>query len=291
MSSFSYQKAFSRNIGWLTPEEQETLRGKRVAIAGVGGVGGAHCLTLARLGIGAFNISDLDVFEVANFNRQVGAMMSTVGREKVEVIAERALDINPELNVRTFPKGVSADNVDDFLKDVDIYVDGLDFFAVEARRLVFAKSTEKKIPAVTAAPLGMGSAVVNFLPGKMTFEEYFRLEGQSQDEQLVRFLLGLSPAMLQRGYLVYPQAVDFVAQKGPSTSMACEICAGLAATQALKILLKRGRVYYAPWGLQFDAYRNKLTKTWRPAGNQNPLQRLGLIIARRQLKHFRSAAQ
>ena len=48
---FRYEQAFARNIGWLTPEEQQQLRNKRVAIAGIGGVGGVHLLTLTRLGI------------------------------------------------------------------------------------------------------------------------------------------------------------------------------------------------------------------------------------------------
>jgi len=52
---------------------------------------------------------------------------------------------------------------------------------------------------------------------------------------------------------------------------------------ALKILLGRGKVLFAPWGLHFDAYRNKLVRTWRPGGNRNPLQRLALHIARKQL--------
>ncbi|MFC1684967.1 ThiF family adenylyltransferase, partial [Pseudomonadota bacterium] len=56
MQKFDYNDAFSRNIGWLRPEEQEVLRSKRVAIAGLGGVGGSHLLTLTRLGIGGFHI-------------------------------------------------------------------------------------------------------------------------------------------------------------------------------------------------------------------------------------------
>lgn len=281
--SFDYAAAFSRNLGWLTEAEQAALRSKRIAIAGLGGVGGSHLLTLTRLGIGRFNISDLDVFELANFNRQAGASLSHVGRPKVDVLAEMALDINPELELQRFPEGVNAENVGRFLDGVDIYLDGLDFFAVETRRLVFAACAERAIPAVTAAPLGMGVALLNFLPGKMTFEEYFRLEGQPENEQLLRFLLGLSPAMLQMPYLVDGTRVDLEAHKGPSTPMACELCAGLAAAHVLKILLGRGKVPAAPRGLHFDAYRNRLAPTWRPGGNRNPMQRLGLAIARKRL--------
>ncbi len=282
MQSFDYFQAFSRNRGWITAAEQRALRGKKIAIAGLGGVGGSHLLTLARLGVGRFHISDFDTFELANFNRQAGASVSHLGRPKVEVLREMALDINPELEIRTFPAGVTRNNLSDFFTGVDLYIDSLDFFAFEARKRVFAHCAEEGIPAVTAAPLGMGVALLNFLPGGMTFEEYFRLEGRSEDEQVLRFLLGLSPRMLQGGYLVEPGAVDLARHKVPSTPMACELCAGLAATEALKILLDRGPLRAAPWGLQFDAYRNKLVKTWRPGGNRNPLQRLALRMARKR---------
>ena len=281
--SFSYREAFSRNIGWVTESEQALLSKKCVAIAGMGGVGGGHLLTLARLGVGRFKISDFDRFELANFNRQAGATVSSLERSKVDVLAEMALDINPELALTKFPEGISQDNLDRFLEGVDLYVDSLDFFALDARKAIFAACAEKGIPAITAAPLGMGVAFLAFLPGKMTFEEYFRLEGHSENEQLVRFLMGLSPAMLQVPYLVDDSRVDFDKQKGPSTVMACELCAGMAATQALKILLKRGRVITAPRGVHFDAFRNRLKTTWRPWGNNNPLQRIGLVIARKKV--------
>lgn len=286
MTVFDYQQAFSRNIGWVTQQEQETLRRKKIAIAGLGGVGGSHLLTLTRLGIGAFHIADFDKFELPNFNRQAGATVSHLDRPKTDVLAEMALDINPELQINKFPHGVTMDNLSEFFTGVDVYVDALDFFAFDARERVFAYCAEHGIPAITAAPLGMGTALLNFLPGQMTFEEYFRLQGKSETDKILHFLLGLSPAMLQRGYLVDQGAVDLLNHKGPSTPMACELCAGVAATQALKILLKRGKVLAAPWGLHFDAYTNKMVKTWRPGGNRHPIQCLGLFMAKRQFLHL-----
>ena len=208
MPSFDYSTAFSRNIGWLTQAEQSRLRNARIAIAGMGGVGGIHLVTLARLGIGKFNIADFDTFDQANFNRQAGAGMRTLGLEKVKVMAEQARDINPELDIRIFPEGVNNQNLDDFLSGVDLYVDGLDFFVFEARQAMYKACERHQIPAVIAAPLGIGAAVVNILPGQMTFEEYFCLEGVTEEEKALRFLLGLSPAMLQRGYLVDRSTVD-----------------------------------------------------------------------------------
>ena len=278
---FEYDKAFSRNLGWVTEGEQAALRGKRIAIAGLGGVGGAHALTLVRLGIGRFTIADFDRFDLANFNRQAGASIETIGRLKTEVLAEQMRAINPQLELRRFDGGVTAENIDSFLQAVDCYVDGLDFFAFAAREMTFAACARLGVPAVTAAPIGMGAAVLNFLPGRMTFEQYFRVAGRADAEKAARFLVGLTPAMLHRGYLVDRSRVDLAAHRGPSTTMACQMCAGFAGTEVLKILLGRGPVLAAPWGLHFDAYTNRMKKTWRPGGNANPVQRLLIAVARR----------
>lgn len=283
MQTFDYEEAFSRNIGWLTRQEQEALRHKRVAIAGLGGVGGVHLLTLCRLGVGRFHLADFDAFDLANFNRQAGATVSSIGQSKLDVMIRQARDINPELDLTGFADGVTEGNLDAFLDGVALFVDGLDFFAFEMRQKVFAACAKKGIPAVTAAPLGMGAAVLNFLPGGMSFDEYFRLDDGPEAEKPVRFLMGLAPAHLQMGYLADPSAVDFASRKGPSTIMACQLCAGVAATEALKILLGRGPVRAAPRGYHFDAYRNKLALTWRPGGNRNPLQRALIALARRKL--------
>ena len=283
MGDFDYETAFDRNIGWVTREELALLRGKRIAIAGLGGVGGSHLLTLTRLGIGAFNLAELDTFELANFNRQAGATLRSVGLPKLDVLAELALDVNPELQLRRFPQGLTAENVPEFLAGADVYLDALDFFAIDIRRRVFSAALAKGIPVVTAAPLGMGVALLTFLPGHMTPDEYFGWADVPEHEQLLRFLLGLSPAMLQVGYLADPSAVDLARHRGPSTPMACDLCAGVAATHVLKLLLGRGELVAAPRGLHFDAYRNRMVQTWRPWGNRNPIQRVALAIARRRL--------
>ncbi len=283
-AGFDYALGFSRNIGWLTHEEQRRLRGARAAIAGLGAVGGAHLVTLARLGIANFCIADFDRFEIHNFNRQAGATMKTLGRPKVEVMAEMAAAINPEADIRCFADGVTPANLDAFLDGVDVYVDSIDFFAVEARRMVFAACRARGIPALTAAPLGMGVSMLYFDPEGMSFEDYFRLEGHGVQEQYARFIAGLSPAMLQRGYLVAPEAVNFAERRGPSTMMAVDLCAGVMGTEVLKLVLGRGTTRAAPWAMQFDAYRQRLGFTWRPFGNANPLQQLLLLFIRPQLR-------
>jgi molybdopterin/thiamine biosynthesis adenylyltransferase len=285
MQPFKYGEAFSRNLGWVTEFEQNKLRNARVAIAGLGGVGGSHLLALTRLGIAAFNIADFDSFDLANFNRQAGATVSTLGKTKVQVMLEQARDINPEVDIRVFPDGVSKQNLGDFLAGVDVYVDGLDFFVFDIRRAMFGACYAAGIPAITVAPLGMGAALLNFMPGAMSFEDYFRFdECEDETDFALHFMIGLSPSMLQMGYLVDRSHVDFANHKGPSTIIAVQLCAGIAAAEALKILVHRGKVYAAPWGVHFDGYKNRLKRTWRPGGNSNPLQRIAIAIARKQLE-------
>jgi len=283
MQGFSRAAAFDRTIGWLSEHELAALAGKRIAIAGLGGVGGAHLLTLVRLGVGGFSLAEMDVFEPANCNRQHGSAVSTIGRSKLDVLAGMARDINPDLDLRLFPDGVSAATVDAFLDGADLYVDALDIFAFPARRAVFAACARRGVPAITAAPLGMGAALLCFRPGGMDFESYFRLAGCDPEEQILRLLIGLAPAALHRSYLVDRTRVNLRERRGPSTPMAIELCASLAATTAAKILLGRGPLRWAPCGLQVDGYTGRLARTWMPFGNRNPIQRLRLMFARRLL--------
>jgi molybdopterin/thiamine biosynthesis adenylyltransferase len=278
--NFNYDKAFSRNIGWFTEQEQATLKTKKVAIAGCGGVGGIHSLTMARLGIGKFHLADFDDFGVENFNRQVGAMMSTVGQPKMDVMNKTLIDINPEMHISSFPQGVNESNAEEFLEGVDLYIDSLDFFAIEARRLVFALCAQKGIPAITAAPLGMGTAFLCFMPGKMTFEEFFGMQDKSQTEQYLRFYLGLAPASLQSQYLVDPSRLNLAEKRGPSTIIGCTMSAGVAGSYAIKILLNRGELVCAPQGMHWDPYMNKMEMTHIPDGHSNPEFQKNLAAAK-----------
>lgn len=96
---FDYERFSTRNIGFVTPAEQERLRASRVFVCGVGGMGGAAFMALVRAGIGHFVVADIDVFEVSNLNRQVFANAATIGRPKAEAAAEAARAINPTVQI------------------------------------------------------------------------------------------------------------------------------------------------------------------------------------------------
>ena len=102
----------------------------------------------------------------------------------------------------------------------------------------------------------------------MTFDQYFQMEGRPPEEQFLRFLIGMVPKGLHRRYLVDPARINLAARKGPSTSAAVQLCAGVTAAAALKLLLNRPGVKAAPWHHHFDAMLDRMAVTWLPFGRR-----------------------
>ncbi len=286
MASFDFNQAFCRNLGLVSHFEQQVLRNKTIAIAGLGGVGGAHLLTLTRMGIGRFHIADFDRFGIENFNRQEGACLSSLGQEKTEVMKNRALDINSALEIKVFPEGVNEANIGEFLEGVDLYIDGIDVFAPEARMMLFEHAYKKGIPAITAGPVGLGTVYQISMPGKMSFAEFYGLEGLKDEDKVLKFLCGVCPRPLSFSYFQDFSRLDFRQQRVSSSASGCQLSAGVAGIETLKILLKRGRVYALPHYHQFDAYLNKHIKGWMPWGHKNPLMKLRYALAKYAFGRF-----
>jgi len=118
---------FSRTAALLGQENIDKLKNRRVAVFGIGGVGGHACEALCRCGVGMIDIFDGDVVDVSNINRQLIATQKTVGRDKVDVMRERLLEINPDAVVcahKIFYLPETADNVD--LSVYDYVIDAVD---------------------------------------------------------------------------------------------------------------------------------------------------------------------
>ncbi len=273
MEGWNYRAAFSRNLGLVTPAEQERLRQACVAIAGMGGVGGVHLVTLARLGVGAFHLADLDRYEVANFNRQYGATLGTIAQPKVDVMADIVRQINPDVKVTCFAMGLTQENSRDFVKGTNLVLDGIDFFAVEARRVLFQAARAEGLYALTAGPLGFGSTLHIVSPTGMSFDDYFDLhDGMSRLDQLVAFAVGLAPRGLHLQYLDLTR-VDLQAEVGPSSSIACQLASALVATESVRILLGRTLPRVVPHYVQFDPYRHRYVHGSLRRGNRQLRQR------------------
>lgn len=274
--SFSYEDAFSRNQGLITPEEQERIRHFTVAIPGMGGVGGAHLISCVRQGFEKFKIADFDTYELKNFNRQYGARLDTIGRSKVEVMREAALGINPQCSFETYTE-ITKENIDAFLHGVDLVIDSLDAFQIEARRLLFMEAHARKIPVITAGPIGFGTAFLIFMPGGPSFDRYFDIHDRmTTDAKLVAFFVGLVPSLLQRSYM---RGTSIKERKGPSSIGSINLCAGVAGIYALKILLKKGKVRAVPYYHQYDVMQERYVCRKLRWGNRGLFQRLKIHLA------------
>ena len=144
---------FSRMQALFGEENMEKLKNSHVAVFGVGGVGGYAAEALARSGVGTIEIIDNDVVSLTNINRQIIALSSTVGKNKVDVMKERLLDINPDCHViarKVFFLPETA-NEFDFSK-YDYVVDAVD--TVTAKLSIILEATRYHIPVISSMGTG-----------------------------------------------------------------------------------------------------------------------------------------
>ncbi|MBE6537899.1 MAG: tRNA threonylcarbamoyladenosine dehydratase [Ruminococcaceae bacterium] len=147
------KEELSRLAMVLGENNTEKLKNSHVAVFGVGGVGGHICEALARCGVGHIDIFDNDVVSLSNINRQIIALHSTVGRKKVDVMAERLLDINPELDIKTHDVFYSAENADSFpLTSYDYIADAID--SVPSKLELIKRAKESGVEIISSMGTG-----------------------------------------------------------------------------------------------------------------------------------------
>ena len=155
----------------LGAQAMERLRMARVAVFGVGGVGGYVCEALARAGIGAIDLFDSDTVSLSNINRQIIALHSTVGRPKVEVMRERILDINPTCRVTAHEVFYLPENADQYPLRVYSYVaDAVD--TVSAKIELAVRAEREGVPLI--ASMGTGNKLD---PTRFAVTDLFKTAG------------------------------------------------------------------------------------------------------------------
>ena len=144
---------FSRTGLLLGKEAMDKLANSRVAVFGIGGVGGYVCEALVRTGVGAFDLIDDDKVCLTNLNRQIIATRKTVGQYKTDVMKERMLEINPKVDVRVHKCFFLPENADEFpFEEYDYIVDAVD--TVTAKISLVMKAQEMNIPIISSMGAG-----------------------------------------------------------------------------------------------------------------------------------------
>lgn len=147
---------YQRTEKLIGKKNTDRLRNFRIAIFGIGGVGGFAVEALARAGIGSLDIIDKDVVDITNLNRQIIALHSTVGRDKTEVMKERILDINPECRVTAIKEFFLPETADRFdFEQYDYVIDAVD--NVTAKLEIISICIFKNIPVISS--MGTGNKI------------------------------------------------------------------------------------------------------------------------------------
>lgn len=147
------ENQFERTALLLGKASVERLARKRVAVFGVGGVGGFVCEGLVRAGIGAIDIVDKDTVALSNLNRQLIALHSTVGKNKVDVLEERLKDINKNLIIKKYKCFFLPETSDTFdFREYDYVVDAID--TVTGKIELILKAKEAGVPIISAMGAG-----------------------------------------------------------------------------------------------------------------------------------------
>ena len=148
---------FSRTEIIIGQEKQNLLKSKTVAVFGIGGVGGYIVESLSRAGIENLILVDNDTISISNINRQIIALHSTIGKYKVDVMKDRLLDINPNINVITYKTFIENNNSKEILSahKIDYIVDAIDTVSSKLELIKFAN--ELNIPIISS--MGTGNKI------------------------------------------------------------------------------------------------------------------------------------
>ncbi len=144
---------FSRTLMLIGQENIFKLKKSKVAVFGIGGVGSYVVEGLVRVGVGNIVLIDDDIISKSNINRQIHALYSSIGRPKVEIMKERVLDINPEINLDAYQKLYNSNNAKELLLDDYTYVvDAIDM--VSSKIDLIQRCKEKKIEIISCMGTG-----------------------------------------------------------------------------------------------------------------------------------------
>lgn len=186
---------YSRQIvlPYIGHEGQLRLRGARVCVAGVGGLGSAAATQLAALGVGHLRLVDYDVVELSNLHRQHLYDVNAIGYPKVEVAASRLHDLNPNVDIEPLPLAINAHNAEEMVREMDVVVDGLD--SMSPRYAINRACLNLAVPYVFGAAVSMYGNVSTLLPQKTACLECF--QGSVDDGAMPSCsVLGVHPSIV-----------------------------------------------------------------------------------------------
>jgi molybdopterin/thiamine biosynthesis adenylyltransferase len=215
----SYFERTQRNHFWLGGTDgQNRLKDLRVGIAGLGGMGSNLAEIMVRLGVGHIKIADPDTIDYSNINRQVIANRRTVGMKKAEASAAELRTIAEDFELVVYDDGITKENAEEFAGDLDIIIDEIDVFPLQAHVWLHQAARKRNLPLYSGFIIGMGTHVYKFQGSQYTFED-FMLNDQKQIQKpdfdfLVERFVNPVPSYMQK-----PGVLESFAETSLKTSV------------------------------------------------------------------------
>ncbi len=264
-SDADYWMMVDRNTGVFTREDQERIRNTVVAQAGVGG-NSDIIITLAQMGFRRFRIADPDVFELSNFNRQLGADLRTLGMNKALVIAQAVMRIDGHAEVVVYPDGVTMENVEDFVTGADIIVDGIDIAVMEERKALYDIARQQGLPVFSSPAPGFGAALGVFDPVRSpSFTEFFGPIPKERDTpEWHDFVMNFGLQFI--GQRIAGLDIDIAQRRrmegrSPAIAPGCRTNSALVSTAIIGWMFNRGKIPLAPTTMHVDFMNGKIVRT------------------------------
>lgn len=246
------QGMLNRTGLFFSDTDLELIRNTTFAIAGLGGVGAITVELLARWGVKKFRLLDMDCYDASNMNRQLFATPKTLGRAKVEVSAERILEINPYAEIEmSVIDMVTNENARSFVGGAGMVVQNADGPSV---KLLYLAARDLKVPLVN------GYATVT--GGRVQVFDYRKSKCESALERLwyKHKMKNLKPLDKMSVDEVKSFDQNFVHETSPSLNFVVNMVGCLIVAEAIKLLTKRGRIAQYPWYLEFDTFNSKMRR-------------------------------
>ncbi len=259
-----YNTIFNRNYGVFSDKQQNLLKNSKILIVGNGGIGGFAANCFARSGVENFILSDFDVYEPSNLNRQINSNINTIGKNKSDITAEAIRSINPSINCEVIPAKMSFDEIEEKLKGCTFVFPAADDFAFSL--VVFRIANECGIPALVVVPSGMWGRITVIPPGKSNAEELFGIpvfRNISYTELYNRLNKLIVPEMYKNANFLYRKMVscrrDYYKRFTKGEVSPAQICSlvwlatSAGVNESVKYITKKGKAVTLPSFLEITS--------------------------------------
>lgn len=270
MESQYIEAMLDRTYRALPRKSVDRVRNTTFAIAGLGGVGAITAELLARWGVRRFRLLDMDRYEPSNLNRQLFATSKTLGRWKVDVAAERILEINPHAQIEMrIRERVNNENVDPFVRGAGMVVQNADY---PSAKLLYLAARRNRVPLVNGYATVTGGRVQAFdyrnFPCRTWIDDWWQRLKFCNEKPLEEYSPEEVAAFDREN--VHPTA--------PSVNFVTNTVGCLIVAEAVKLLTGKGRPAMFPYYLEFDlfTYRCRMRHVYSP---WNPTSWTSVLLA------------